>query len=75
MFIRIKIINKKILPINTWIPWNPVAIKNTDPKIPSEKEKFDILYSNNWQDRNKNPNIIVIKSLVLELIKLFLSNL
>lgn len=28
---RIKQINKKIVPINTWIPWNPVAIKNVDP--------------------------------------------
>jgi len=23
--------NKNVVPINTWIPWNPVAIKNEDP--------------------------------------------
>lgn len=23
--------NKNIVPINTWNPWNPVAIKNVEP--------------------------------------------
>ena len=28
---RKKQINKNVVPINTWIPWNPVAKKNVDP--------------------------------------------
>lgn len=64
--IRINIKIKKIEPIKTWIPWNPVAIKKIEPKHPSLKEKKDILYSNNWQTKKKIPNEKVIKSLTLE---------
>lgn len=40
---------KKIVPIITCNPWNPVAIKNDDPKIESEKVKVDSLYSIIWR--------------------------
>ena len=46
---------KKIVPIKTWIPWNPVAIKKIEPKHPSLKQKNEVLYSNNWHNRNKIP--------------------
>lgn len=37
--------NKKVVPIITWNPWNPVAIKKLDPYIPSEISKEASLYS------------------------------
>jgi len=29
---------RNVVPIITWSPWNPVAIKNVDPKAESEIE-------------------------------------
>ena len=37
---------KKIVPIKTWKPWNPVVIKKQDPKTLSEIVKGDSKYSN-----------------------------
>lgn len=31
LYIRIRQINKNVVPIITWIPWNPVAIKKVEP--------------------------------------------
>lgn len=45
---RIKQINRNVVPINTWIPWNPVAIKNVDPYTESEIENGACLYSYAW---------------------------
>ena len=33
------------VPISTWSPWKPVAIKNDEPKIESEKLKDASQYS------------------------------
>jgi len=36
---------KKIVPIITWIPWNPVAIKNDEPYTESAIENPASIYS------------------------------
>jgi hypothetical protein len=46
--IRIKFKIRKIVPIITCNPWNPVAIKKEDPKIESENVKVAWLYSIPW---------------------------
>lgn len=38
--IRFIEINRKIVPIITWMPWKPVVKKNVDPKTPSEMENW-----------------------------------
>jgi len=38
---RISEINKKEVPIKTWIPWNPVAIKKQEPYAASAMENSD----------------------------------
>lgn len=52
--------NKKIEPINTWRPWNPVAMKKLEPKAVSEIEKGAEIYSNPWKREKTPPNKIVI---------------
>jgi hypothetical protein len=44
--IRVKEIIKKVVPIRTCNPWNPVAMKNVDPKTESEIENGASMYSN-----------------------------
>jgi len=65
-------IKRKVDPIKTWIPWNPVAIKNVDPKVESDIEKGASMYSNPCSNENNMPNVIVIISLILALFKFFL---
>ncbi len=59
---RSKQINKNTVPIITWSPWNPVAIKNVDPYTASAIEKEASKYSNPWRDVKYSPSKTVIKS-------------
>jgi len=43
---RIKEIVKKIEPMITCNPWNPVAMKNVDPKAESDMQNGASMYSN-----------------------------
>lgn len=43
----------------TWRPWNPVAIKNVDPKAESAIQNGASIYSNNWNKVNTIPKEIV----------------
>jgi len=45
LFMRIKLIDKKIDPIITCIPWKPVVIKNVVPNVLSEIVKEASKYS------------------------------
>ena len=58
---RIKQTVKKIVPINTWNPWKPVAIKKVDPKIPSDIEKLAETYSKAC-NAVKNAAKIIVKT-------------
>lgn len=59
--------NKNIVPTITWNPWNPVAIKKTDPNTESEILNEAIKYSKPCNIKKYTPNNQVI-------IKLFLAN-
>lgn len=48
-----------MVPIITWIPWNPVIIKNKEPKIPSVIEKDVWTYSKIWINVKIKPRKIV----------------
>lgn len=37
--------SKNVVPMITWIPWNPVAIKNEDPYTESAIVNGDSIYS------------------------------
>jgi len=50
---------KKVEPIITCSPWNPVAIKNVDPYTESDIENGASTYSNPWSIENSTPNKIV----------------
>jgi len=50
---------KKVLPIKTWRPWKPVAIKKVDPNTESDKEKDASIYSNPCNIENITPKEIV----------------
>ena len=52
---------RKIVPIITWVPWNPVVTKNLDPKQFSLKEKEASKYSKACKLVKINPNKIVQK--------------
>ncbi len=52
--------DRKSEPTRTWIPWNPVVIKNVDPYTESEKVNLDSKYSIAWQNEKIKPNEIVI---------------
>jgi len=59
---RSKQTNKKVVPIITWIPWNPVAIKNVAPYAESEMVKDDSQYSRACRDVKYSPRATVIMS-------------
>jgi len=62
LFVNIKrwaATNKKVVPIRTCNPWNPVAIKNVEPKAESAKEKVASWYSNPCSMENKIPKVTV----------------
>lgn len=63
-----------MVPIITWIPWNPVVKKNEDPKIESEIVKLEFLYSHHCRNEKYNPNIIVISILSIVCLSFFLIN-
>jgi hypothetical protein len=56
---RIKQTDKKQVPINTWKPWKPVAIKKVDPYTQSDIVKLACLYSNTWNPVKNTASIIV----------------
>lgn len=62
MFNRISEINRNEVPIKTWIPWNPVAMKNDDPYDESEIENSAWKYSIAWRREKYIPNKHVILS-------------
>jgi len=64
---------RKIDPMITWRPWNPVAIKNVDPKVESAMQNGASMYSNPWNTVKIKPKLIVAISESLALLKLFLS--
>jgi len=72
----IKILSKavkiKIVPIITWIPWNPVVMKKDEPKIESEIVNGAFLYSHHWRIEKYNPIVIVIIILLIVWFSLFL---
>jgi len=51
-----------VVPIITWIPWNPVERKKIEPVVLSNKEKGDKIYSVAWRIENNTPRIIVNNS-------------
>jgi hypothetical protein len=61
----IKQVDKKIVPIITWIPWKPVATKKIEPYTESEIQKIDSEYSKDCKNVNINPNTIVIIKLII----------
>jgi hypothetical protein len=69
--IRINDVSRNVDPINTWIPWNPVAIKNVDPMVESDIENGASLYSIHWSVEKSNPRVIVIANLLSLIFFLF----
>jgi hypothetical protein len=45
--------------MKTWKPWNPVAIKKVEPKIPSEMLKSAETYSKTWKQVKISAKTIV----------------
>lgn len=58
-------VNKKIVPIITCKPWNPVAIKNIEPYTESAIQKGASIYSSNWRLVKISPKIIVIIKVII----------
>jgi len=63
---------KKVVPIITWSPWNPVEIKKVDPKILSLKLNGASIYSNPWSKEKYRPNKIVMYSEIFLFLKFLL---
>jgi len=53
---RKKHTNKNKVPTNTWKPWNPVIIKNKEPKTLSRILKGEDIYSRYWHNIKIKPN-------------------
>jgi len=70
---RIIEIKRKVDPIKTCIPWNPVAMKKVDPKAESDIEKGASIYSNPCSIENSIPNVIVNIKLIFDLLKFLFS--
>jgi len=66
-------IRRNVDPIKTWIPWNPVAMKNVEPNAESDIEKGASMYSKPCSIENRIPNVIVIINLSFDLLKFFFS--
>jgi len=73
LFNRVKETAKKIDPMITCKPWNPVAIKNVDPKDESAIENGASLYSNPWNKEKIPPKEIVKINASLALLKFLFS--
>jgi hypothetical protein len=74
LFIRINLTVKKVVPINTCKPWNPVAIKKVLPYTESAIENEASVYSNPCKQEKVTPSKIVVNKEIL-LFKLCFSNL
>lgn len=48
-----------MVPIITWIPWNPVPKQKQDPNAPSVNVKEETVYSIPWKAVNTKANNIV----------------
>lgn len=70
---RFRDTTKKIDPMITWRPWNPVAIKNLDPKEESAIENGASAYSNAWNAEKIIPKNTVNVNEIFDLLKLFFS--
>jgi len=68
---RVRDTLRKTVPIITCNPWNPVAIKNVDPKDESAIENGASLYSNPWNKEKTHPRVIVNVSANFALLKFF----
>jgi len=60
-------------PIITCKPWNPVAIKNVEPKEESDIQNGASIYSNPCKKEKITPRQIVKIKAILDLLKLFFS--
>lgn len=60
-------------PIITCKPWNPVAIKNVEPKVESAIQKGASMYSNAWNTVKTAPRMIVKKRDIFAFLKFFFS--
>jgi len=69
--IRYNETNKKVVPIITCNPWNPVAIKKVDPYDASAIENSAWIYSIAWSREKYNPKKQVSPSIRLAFFKLF----
>jgi hypothetical protein len=56
---RVNLTIKKVVPINTWRPWNPVAMKKVLPNTESGMEKGASVYSNPCKQEKVTPSRIV----------------
>jgi hypothetical protein len=55
----------------TWIPWNPVAMKNVDPQTESHIENGACQYSIAWSLVKYNPRRIVKANVAIPFFKFF----
>jgi len=59
-WIRVKVTTKNVVPIITWIPWNPVITKNVVPKTESETQNGAFMYSTACRIVNTPPSKTVL---------------
>jgi len=59
-------------PRITWRPWNPVAMKNTDPKVESDMQNGASMYSTPWNKEKTMPRKIVVSKEYILLLSFFL---
>ena len=60
LYVRINEVNI-IVPIETWISWNPVDRKKIDPSILSFIQEYTFLYSIIWLIGKYNSKIITLE--------------
>jgi len=70
---RVRETARKIDPMMTWRPWNPVAMKNVEPKDESAIANGASLYSNPWNKEKMTPRVIVKVRANLALLKFLFS--
>ena len=63
--IRIKETHKATVPINTWKPWNPVAMKKHEPKTESLIAKLASKYSKTCNAVKRTAKTKVIDKLII----------
>lgn len=72
--VRYQQINKNVVPTKTWIPWNPVAIKNVHPYEESLIENEACQYSTPWRMVKYTPREQVKRRDMLDTFILFRRN-